>query len=215
MLLIEVDVPAGVFGKEERQALGRRLIDVLMTEDGSHHPDVLNAERNLMHAIVRENEDWVLGQRPDADPADPPRYLVRVSAPASWRKEMSATVIEVLTDALAQFEAEAGRDPERLREHPHALIHVLGVSENGIGLYGRSMGGRALEDHVTRPFRDAVLEGRIEEPGPGKLLDPVCGMVVDEDAATLTLQYDGKIYGFCSRSCRRSFADEYGVTLGG
>lgn len=215
MMLIEVDVPTGVLDVEERKALGRQLMDALMPEGDSHHPDVLNAERQHVQALVRENDAWLLAQRPAADPADPPRYFVRVTVPGSWRKDMSPTVVEVVTGVLAEVESAAGRDPGHLRDAPHAMVHVVGVSEGSVGLYGKAMSHRALEDHATASFREALLDGRVEAPGPGKLLDPVCGMVVDDTPTAFTLEHDGTRHGFCSLSCRRFFADEYGVALGG
>jgi YHS domain-containing protein len=37
-------------------------------------------------------------------------------------------------------------------------------------------------------------------------IDPVCGMEVDEKHA-LTSEYDGKIYYFCSPSCKAAFEE--------
>lgn len=38
-----------------------------------------------------------------------------------------------------------------------------------------------------------------------KHLDPVCGMVVKEENAKGTYEYNGKIYYFCSISCLEEF----------
>ncbi len=35
--------------------------------------------------------------------------------------------------------------------------------------------------------------------------DPVCGMDVDEQTATLKSEYKGQTYYFCSTGCKRSF----------
>ena len=35
--------------------------------------------------------------------------------------------------------------------------------------------------------------------------DPVCGMQVDEKKPGATSNYEGKIYYFCSASCKRAF----------
>jgi YHS domain-containing protein len=35
--------------------------------------------------------------------------------------------------------------------------------------------------------------------------DPVCGMQVDERSAEATSEYRGKIYYFCSASCKATF----------
>lgn len=36
-------------------------------------------------------------------------------------------------------------------------------------------------------------------------IDPVCGMEVDEQTATLKSDYQGQTYYFCSAGCKRSF----------
>ncbi|MFE0131000.1 hypothetical protein ACFWY6_05365 [Streptomyces sp. NPDC059037] len=50
-----------------------------MAEEDSHAIEVLDAQRTLTQVLVHEPATWVLGQRPATDPADPPRYLVRVT----------------------------------------------------------------------------------------------------------------------------------------
>ena len=210
MLLIEVFVPRGALSEEERQALGHRLIDTLMVEDDSHAIEIIDAQRMITQVLVHEPATWVLGQRPTADPADPPRYLVRVTVPASWRKEMSDHAVGIITGVLAETERAAGR----VRHDPHAVILVDGISEGGIGIHGRVMGSLDLVELVSRPYRDNLTAGPVPNPPPGKLIDPICGMSVDVDDSTLTLVHDGVLYGFCHGLCRRAFADEHGVSLG-
>ena len=53
-------------------------------------------------------------------------------------------------------------------------------------------------------------------PGPGQVLDPVCGMTVDlESAATrgLTLEHEGTTYAFCGKGCLLEFGDDPGRFL--
>jgi YHS domain-containing protein len=213
MLLIEVFVPKGALSEDERQALGRRLIDTLMVEDDSHAIEVIDAQRTITQVLVHEPATWVLGQRLAADPADPPRYLVRITVPASWRKEMSGPAVEIVTGVLAETERAAGRDPERVRSEPHAVILVDGISEGGIGIHGRAMGSLDLMELVSRQYRDNAAARPAPNPPRGKLTDPVCGMSVDLDDSTLTLVHEGTLHGFCSGLCRRAFADEHGVPL--
>ncbi|MGW0825365.1 hypothetical protein [Streptomyces sp. NPDC002845] len=213
MLLIEVFVPKGALSEEERQALGRRLIDTLLVEDGSHAIEVLDAQRTLTHVLVHEPATWVLGQRPSADPAKPPRYLVRVTVPAAWRKEMSGYVMPIVTDALAETERAAGRDPGRVRSEPHAVILVDGISEGGVGIHGKAMGTLEIAELLTRAHRDNAAGRPAPSPAQGKLLDPICGMSVDLDDSTPTLVHEGTLYGFCHGLCRRVFADEHGGSL--
>jgi YHS domain-containing protein/phenylpyruvate tautomerase PptA (4-oxalocrotonate tautomerase family) len=212
MLLIEVFVPRGALSEEQQQALAHRLIDTLMVETDSHAIEVINAQRTITQVLVHEPTTWILAQRPAADPADPPRYLVRVTAPASWRKEMSGPVVEIITGVLAETERAAGRDPERVRREPHAVILVDGISEGSIGILGRSMGSMDLVELVSRPYRDSVDPPAPQTPR-GRLIDPICGMNVDLDEAALTLVHEGVLYGFCHGLCRRAFAEEHGISL--
>ncbi|ARQ68373.1 YHS domain-containing protein [Streptomyces marincola] len=213
MLLIDIFVPKGALTEEERQELGRRLIDTLMVEDDSHAVEVIDAQRAITQVLVHEPATWVLGQRPAAAPADPPRYLVRVTVPASWRKDMSGDIVEIVTGVLAETERAAGRDPERLRREPHATVLVEGVSEGGIGVFGRAMGSMELMELVSRPYRDTAGDRPAPASGQGHLTDPVCGMRVTLDDSALTLVHEGVLYGFCHGLCRRAFADEHGVPL--
>jgi YHS domain-containing protein len=44
--------------------------------------------------------------------------------------------------------------------------------------------------------------------------DPVCGMRIDPDDAAATAEHDGKVYYFCSETCRDLFEgdpDSYGA----
>ncbi|MGH2406716.1 MAG: YHS domain-containing protein [Candidatus Limnocylindrales bacterium] len=39
-------------------------------------------------------------------------------------------------------------------------------------------------------------------------IDPVCGMQVETEGATLTFEYQGTTYYFCSRGCLLEFKDD-------
>ncbi|MBO1329988.1 hypothetical protein [Streptomyces sp. VRA16 Mangrove soil] len=212
MLLIEVHVARGTLTEQERQSLGRRLVDAMMTEEEGHAVEVIDAQRAVTQVLVHEPAAWVLGQRPAADPADPPRYLVRITVPASWRKEVSTHAVPAVTDALAETERAAGRDPERVREAPHAVILVDGVAEGSVGLFGRVMGSMDLADMVTRPYRETAGP-HPASTADGRWIDPVCGMTVERSPGAITLEHGGVLYGFCHGMCRRSFADEHGIAL--
>jgi YHS domain-containing protein len=57
-----------------------------------------------------------------------------------------------------------------------------------------------------------VTEQRTIEPNE----DPVCGMIVDIDAARekgLTLTHEGREYGFCGKGCLLEFRDDPGRYL--
>jgi YHS domain-containing protein len=213
MILIELFAPAGVLDQAQREEAGRRLIDALMGTGDTHAEAVMDSARALTQVLVHEPAAWITGDRHPADPADPPRYLVRVSAPAAWRKEMSGHAVDRLTQALAETEAAAGRDPGRLRDQPHALVHVVGIAEGSLGMYGRPMGSLDLIRHMTAPHRDALAHLATDDLPPGTVIDPVCGMTVDLGATDLTLEVDGTVHGFCNGQCRRIFADEHGISL--
>ncbi|MEO3790876.1 hypothetical protein ABGB14_11715 [Nonomuraea sp. B10E15] len=212
MLLIDVYVPRGALSEDERQTLGRRLIDTLMVEDDSHALEIIDAQRLITQVLVHEPATWVLGQRPATDPAAPPRYLVRVTVPASWRKDVCEHMVETITAILAEIEREAGRDPERVRREPHAMILVEGITEGGIGIQGRVMDSMDLTEFVSRPYRDGAPEREAPPQVDDKLIDPICGMSVDLDTP-LTLVHQGTLYGFCHGLCRRAFADQHGLSL--
>ncbi|MDX3757982.1 hypothetical protein [Streptomyces sp. AK02-04a] len=213
MILIEVFAPVGVLDPARHQGVGKRLIDALMGTEDAHAEAVMDSARALTQVLIHEPAAWITGDRHPVDPADPPRYLIRVSAPAPWRKEMSAHAIDRLTQALAETEEEAGRDPDRLRDQPHALVQVVGVQEGSLGLYGRPMGSLDLIQQMTAPHRDTIARLPTDDLPPGTVIDPVCGMTVDLNTTDLTLAVEGTLHGFCNGQCRRIFADEHEVPL--
>ncbi|ASR37056.1 hypothetical protein BAY61_21030 [Prauserella marina] len=214
MLLIEVFIPRDTLSEREQRVLARRLIDGLMVEDDSHAIEIIEAQRLLTQVLVHEPSTWVLGQRPATAPSNPPRYLVRVTVPASWRKDVAEHTVRFVTSVLARTEREAGRDPERIVREPHAVVLVDGVTEGGIGIHGRAMGTMELTELVSRPYRDRAADSPAPEPEDGTVTDPICGMSVTLDDNALTLVHEGVRYGFCHGLCRRAFADEHGVPLG-
>ncbi|HEY8868230.1 MAG TPA: YHS domain-containing protein [Candidatus Limnocylindrales bacterium] len=44
-------------------------------------------------------------------------------------------------------------------------------------------------------------------------IDPVCGMEVDATTATLSFEYEGQQYWFCSKGCLLEFKDDPGKYL--
>ena len=206
MFLIEVYVPRGVFSASEQESIARRMLDGTFVEDGSHASEVLDSARTLAQVLVHEPSGWVAGDRANVDVANPPRYFVRITLPSAWRKDAAASLIEVVTAALADVEREAGRDPERLTRDPHAWIHVVGVSEQSFGVYGRALGSIELIDLMTRPHRETI--GRLAAESD-ELIDPVCGMVGDVEAYPLVHQ-DAQ-YAFCSGTCRRIYVEDHGL----
>lgn len=42
------------------------------------------------------------------------------------------------------------------------------------------------------------------------VMDPVCGMQIDESQAAAQLVYEGRVIYFCSQDCRRTFENAPG-----
>lgn len=203
MMLIELFVPAGVYGEEERRDLGRRLVTAIIGHDGAPE-SVLASARAMCQVIVHEPATWIVGD-PAVDPADPPRFIVRMSVPGSWRKEMSAEVIARLTGALA----DADDDPRRLHEQSHAWVQVVGVPEGSFGTFGKAMSGVDVTRLITAAYRESPdSDAGAATTEPGTAIDPICGMTVALTDLAITLAHDGTTYGFCSGICRKIFTDD-------
>jgi YHS domain-containing protein len=202
MMFIELFAPKGAFSEEQRRQLGARLIEV-MSEESAPAP-VIEAWRAVSQVVVYEPDTWIVGGRA-VGPSDPPRYVVRVSVPGAWRKDMSAEVISRFTRVLA----EADTDPQRLYQEPHVWVHVVGIPEGSCGVFGQVMRSTDIVKMITRSYREAP-EGSMpaNEPAPGMAIDPICGMTVALTDTTITLEHGGTTYAFCSAGCRAVFAEQ-------
>jgi YHS domain-containing protein/phenylpyruvate tautomerase PptA (4-oxalocrotonate tautomerase family) len=207
MMFIELFVSKGALGEEQRRQLAERLVTELMYEE-SAPAAVLEAGRALTQVVVHEPDIWVVGGRA-VDSAEPPRYVVRVSVPGSWRKEGSAMLISRVTQVLA----EADADPQRLYQEPHAWVHIVGIAEGSCGAFGQVLRSNDITRLITRPYREAP-EGSIPTKvlAPGMAIDPICGMTVALTDTTITLEREGTTYAFCSPACRAVFAEELRAT---
>jgi YHS domain-containing protein len=209
MMFLELFVPRGALDADGLRGLAERLtmrqllthVDALRDvigaqEASSANPGVVDFLDSLNHVVVHEIGAWIAGSRA-LDPAEPPRYVVRVSVPGPWRKDLTAFLVASITRALAQ----ADGDPERPYREPHVEVQVVGVPEGGYGVFGRVVGESALLEMISRAKTDVP-----EPDDPAALIDPVCGMVATDTVATL--EHDGTTYGFCSAGCRRHYADQ-------
>ncbi len=206
MMFIELFVPKGTLSEEQRRRLSERLITEFMTgeEEQSAPSGVIEANRAIQQVVIHEPDTWIVGGKPIA-PNEPPRYLVRVSIPASWRKQMSAEVISRVTRVLAETEP----NPQRLYQEPVAWVHVIGVPEGGYGTFGKALEGTDLIKMITKPYRESPeREALIKSAPPGTPIDPICGMSVPLSDSALTLEHEGTIYAFCSAGCRQVFIEE-------
>jgi YHS domain-containing protein len=206
MMFIELFVPKGALSEAQRRRLSERLITEFMTEaeEQSAPAEVIEAGRAIWQVVVHEPDPWIAGGRA-VDAGEPPRYVVRVSVSAAWRKEMSAEVISRVTRILA----EADQNPQRLYQEPVAWVHVIGVPEGSCGAFGQVMTSTDIVKLITKPFRESPdREALIETASPGTAIDPICGMTVPLTGTTLTLEHEGAIYAFCSAGCRAVFVEE-------
>jgi YHS domain-containing protein/phenylpyruvate tautomerase PptA (4-oxalocrotonate tautomerase family) len=203
MMFIELFFPKGALSEEQRRQIAERLVTEVMYEE-SAPASVLEAGRALTQVVIHEPDTWIIGGR-SVDPSEPPRYVVRVSVPGSWRKEGSAWLISRVTQVLA----EADANPQRLYQEPHAWVHVVGIPEGSCGAFGQVMRSTDITRLITKPYREAP-EGSIptQELAPGTAIDPICGMTVALTDTTIMLEYEGTTYAFCSPACRAVFAEE-------
>jgi len=164
MMFVELFAPKGALGPEQRRRVAERLATEVMREE-SAPPAVIEASLAMSHVVVHEPDTWLVGGRP-VESTEAPRYLVRVSVPDAWRKEMSEHVISRVTRVLAEIDD----DPHRLFREPHAWVHVVGVPEGSMGAFGHVMGSTDIVKMITKSFRASHAAPR--DPAPGTAIDP-------------------------------------------
>ncbi len=59
-----------------------------------------------------------------------------------------------------------------------------------------------LREKIKDHYEGLIIFAREESM---KVIDPVCGMTIEEKDAAATLAYQGKTYHFCSTSCQEKF----------
>lgn len=197
MMTIEVHTRTGTLTAARREELGRRLLGSITGEAGDDGApaSVLEMARTLTNVLVREEETWVTN-------GDEPRYLVRLTVPGSWHsKEFNAYMVNAVTEAVAAMED----DPGRLYREPHCQVQVVGLKEHAVGTLGRVMTATGITRLITDDYRTS---GERPEAAPGTAIDPVCGMTVELETATITLEHDGTLYAFCAPVCKKVFTEE-------
>jgi phenylpyruvate tautomerase PptA (4-oxalocrotonate tautomerase family) len=135
MMFFEVYVPSGALSGDQRRSLAERLITDFMTEDEERGvPSALiEAARMTEQVVVHQVDTWVVGGR--AIGADERRYVVRVSVPSGWLREMRQEVISRVTRVLASFDAI----PDRVYDEPVAWVYVEGIPDGSCGVFGKAM----------------------------------------------------------------------------
>lgn len=48
----------------------------------------------------------------------------------------------------------------------------------------------------------------IRPPNQNRVKDPVCGMTADLSKTAYKSSYKGKVYGFCSETCKKTFDED-------
>lgn len=202
MLFVELYVPRGALGQEERRRVGERIVGEVLSARGAS-PEVIQAARALSHVVVHEPEAWIAGGQPvGAD--EPPRYVVRVSIPGGHLSDQkSAEIVRRVTRVLA----EADGDPDRLYREPSAWVHVIGVPEGGLGAFGEVMRSPDITRMVVSGGGSAAAGVPAPGPAPATAIDPVCGMEVAPERAVL-LEHQGATYAFCCAGCRDAFLED-------
>ncbi len=208
MVLIELYTPEGSLNQEQRRQLAERMVHEMTT--GEDAPEaVLEAARAFFQVVVHEPETWVVDGRA-VSPAEPPRYIVRVTVPAAWRKEMSEHVIALITRLIA----EADANPQRLYEEPHVWVQIVGILEGSYGLFGKVMRSTDIVEEMVKPMAEAGADALLRDPPPGMAIDPVCGMTVPIGETASTWVYEGTTYAFCSTGCRTVFKQRQRAAAG-
>lgn len=202
MMFVEVFVPAGRLGTDQREVLGKRLAAELFGAEDAPEAVMAGAKR-LTQIVVHEPATWIVGEDVVDDGS---RYLVRVTVPGAWNnKDMGGYLIPPITKALAAVDP----DPDRLWQEPVAWVQIIGLKEGSLGAAGQALSITDITRMITQDYRDSAEAGATVA-APGTAIDPICGMTVDlEDDAAITADVDGTTYGFCSAVCKKVFVEDH------
>jgi phenylpyruvate tautomerase PptA (4-oxalocrotonate tautomerase family)/YHS domain-containing protein len=199
MFLIEVFVPPGTASLQRRAELAAHLGEVVVTEEHAA-AETVAAAQDATDVIVHEPAAWFVCREP-LGPDGPARFLVRVTVPGAWRRELSEHFVSRITPVLA--------DPDDGGPPPKVVVQVVGVPERGYGLDGQVFGSNALAELMSTPYREARRSGTAAQPPPGKVVDPSCGAILSLDTTEAVMhEIDGAGYGFCCTHCRDAFVAE-------
>lgn len=206
-MFLELFVTRGSLTEDQRRQIGERLINELMSAPGAPE-GVVERARSMADVVFHEPVTWVTGGGP-LDSKDKPRYVVRMTAPGEHLNEgMRNRIVERITKVLA----EAETDPERLYREPNAWIQILELPDGNIGSMGRAMRTDDIIDMVVHP--EVAAAGQADAAASEMVIDPICGMTVTLDGEeAITLDIDGRIYGFCHQMCRNMFAEQHGIAV--
>ncbi|HEY8547255.1 MAG TPA: hypothetical protein VIL36_19475, partial [Acidimicrobiales bacterium] len=95
MNLIEITYPAGRLDAQARAAIADRvLLGLLGTGDAAPEATMRRA-RAMTHVVFHPAESWTTGDGPVPDDRPSP-YLVTLTVPDAWRREIAAHAIGVI-----------------------------------------------------------------------------------------------------------------------
>ncbi|WP_459546261.1 hypothetical protein [Nocardia sp. X0981] len=205
MMFIELFSTEGALDPAQRRRVAQRLgtIHELGAEEpGSDEPEMAPRSAavfaSMFHVVVHEPQLWVARERVLTE-QDPPHCLVRIHVPGPWRKDMSETLITYATRIVAD-EFDDRKLPYR---QPTVQVHIVGISEGSIGMFGKVMKSADLVEMLSEPYRDDASAGKA-------LKDPMCGVLVPLAEDTATAEVDGTLYAFCCRGCRAEYLAKRG-----
>lgn len=206
MILIEISHPAGCLTEADHQAIVDKIRSVALTDDHAP-PETMRRARQMTHLSFRELTDWHTGDGP-ADPASAPPVIASVTVPQAWQEEVERPMIGMVRAAIRRVDTEHGwtRDPGSL------WVIVHGVPDGSIGMDGKSSTADDVLHALTADYQAAVRAGR-EEPVPdGRLVDPMCGMLVRRGPRAITIEHKGETIGFCALGCRDAYVRQHSLT---
>lgn len=198
-MFVELFAPRGALSAGQRRQVAESLgSPAEFVPEAERHAGITEVFGSLFHVVVHEPEIWIAGGQV-LEPGGPAPFVIRVHVPGPWRKEMSEFIIDWATKALAAVIGDADR-PYR---EPVVQVHVLGVPEGGIGLFGKPAPSARIVELMSEPYQADLAAGKAVE-------DPLCGVIVPLDDAAITLEVDGRVHAFCCAGCR----DQYAAKLG-
>lgn len=208
MFLVDITYPQGALDGAARTALASKLSTAILGGDGDGVPEAtMRRARAMTHVVFHPAESWTTGHGPLRDDSPAP-YLVTVTVPDAWRKDVSEHTIGAIRTALLDDDpvgapTRAGGD---------VWINVVGVRDGSIGLDGRPS---TADDVVLFMTEEHRANPDVVELPDGVVADPICGMHVTLGPDAITLVHDGETLGFCSRGCRSSYARSHGLAASG
>ncbi|WP_280275879.1 hypothetical protein [Nocardia wallacei] len=208
MFLIEIAHPAGALDDDDRSLLTGRMLDPLL--GSGHAPEETMMRASLAtHVAYRELQGWRTGNGAPEPGAAPP-LIVTITIPQAWRDaESSRHFIGIVRAAVNRLDGARGWE----RDLGSLWVRVDGIPDGSIGLDGKAVTAAGVLDFLTEVYRAAAAAGAAAKVPEGKLLDPICGMLVPDTQQAITLDHDGVRVGFCAAGCREAYAREHAIAM--